>query len=102
MDPVDAPAAAAVAWGAVWGQTEAVTALQEAASDPAAMTHAWLITGPPGSGRSTLAYAFAAAEPDRFLVLDASRPAAELAAGIRARVAQLRSPGGAERVGAAD
>ena len=25
------------------------------------MTHAWLITGPPGSGRSTLAYAFAAA-----------------------------------------
>jgi len=61
MDPVDAPAAAAVPWGAVWGQTEAVTALQEAASDPAAMTHAWLITGPPGSGRSTLAYAFAAA-----------------------------------------
>src|SRR6187399_933379 len=59
----DAPAvtAADVPWGAVWGQTEAVTALQEAASDPAAMTHAWLITGPPGSGRSTLAYAFAAA-----------------------------------------
>jgi DNA polymerase-3 subunit delta' len=25
------------------------------------MTHAWLITGPPGSGRSNLAYAFAAA-----------------------------------------
>ena len=25
------------------------------------MTHAWLLTGPPGSGRSTLAYAFAAA-----------------------------------------
>jgi DNA polymerase-3 subunit delta' len=61
MDPVDAPATAAVPWGAVWGQTQAVTALQEAASDPAAMTHAWLITGPPGSGRSTLAYAFAAA-----------------------------------------
>jgi DNA polymerase-3 subunit delta' len=48
-------------WGDVWGQHEAVAALRDAASDPAAMTHAWLITGPPGSGRSTLAYAFAAA-----------------------------------------
>lgn len=51
----------AVPWGAVWGQDDAVAALQDAASDPAASTHAWLITGPPGSGRSTLAYAFAAA-----------------------------------------
>jgi len=48
-------------WGAVWGQDDAVAALQDAASDPAALAHAWLITGPPGSGRSTLAYAFAAA-----------------------------------------
>lgn len=48
-------------WGAVWGQDAAVNALAQAAADPAAMTHAWLITGPPGSGRSTLAYAFAAA-----------------------------------------
>ncbi|MCR2828487.1 DNA polymerase III subunit delta' [Microbacterium sp. zg.Y909] len=47
-------------WGDVWGQDEAVAQLQDAASDPASMTHAWLITGPPGSGRSTLAYAFAA------------------------------------------
>jgi dTMP kinase len=46
--------------------------------------------------------AIAAAEPDRFLVLDASRPAADLAEEIRARVTQLRSLGGAERVGAAD
>lgn len=50
-----------VPWGAVWGQRDAVQTLQDAASDPAALTHAWLITGPPGSGRSTLAYAFAAA-----------------------------------------
>jgi DNA polymerase-3 subunit delta' len=50
-----------VPWGAVWGQDAAVTVLQDAASDPASMTHAWLITGPPGSGRSTLAHAFAAA-----------------------------------------
>lgn len=64
VSTVGAPAAtapAAVPWGAVWGQHDAVTALQDAASDPAALTHAWLITGPPGSGRSTLAYAFAAA-----------------------------------------
>ena len=48
-------------WTDVWGQDEAVAALRAAASDPAALSHAWLITGPPGSGRSTLAYAFAAA-----------------------------------------
>lgn len=48
-------------WTDVWGQDDAVEALRTAASDPAALSHAWLITGPPGSGRSTLAYAFAAA-----------------------------------------
>ncbi|MCI4658276.1 DNA polymerase III subunit delta' [Cryobacterium zhongshanensis] len=32
-----------------------------ASSASASMTHAWLITGPPGSGRSNLAFAFAAA-----------------------------------------
>jgi DNA polymerase-3 subunit delta' len=53
-------------WGDVWGQDDAVRMLRAAAEDPAQLTHAWLITGPPGSGRSTLAYAFAAsliAEP---------------------------------------
>lgn len=53
--------AASFPWGDVWGQDAAVDTLREAASDPAALSHAWLITGPPGSGRSTLAYAFAAA-----------------------------------------
>jgi DNA polymerase-3 subunit delta' len=48
-------------WSEVWGQDVAVETLRQAASDPAALSHAWLITGPPGSGRSTLAYAFAAA-----------------------------------------
>lgn len=48
-------------WADVWGQDAAVDALRAAVSDPAALSHAWLITGPPGSGRSTLAYAFAAA-----------------------------------------
>ena len=51
-------------WEHLTGQPEATEALTAAAStDPgnASMTHSWLITGPPGSGRSNLAYAFAAA-----------------------------------------
>jgi len=48
-------------WGEVWGQDGAVATLAAAAHDPSALAHAWLITGPPGSGRSTLAHAFAAA-----------------------------------------
>lgn len=50
-----------------------VTAVTEGTAPPAAskMTHAWLFTGPPGSGRSTAARAFAAAlqctSPDRAL-----------------------------------
>ena len=45
----------------VVGQERAVAVLRRAASVPAAMTHAWLVTGPPGSGRSVAARAFAAA-----------------------------------------
>ncbi len=56
-----APTVHALPWAEVWGQDDAVAQLRAAASDPAQMSHAWLITGPPGSGRSTLAYAFAAA-----------------------------------------
>jgi DNA polymerase-3 subunit delta' len=48
-------------WDAVVGQADAVAVLRAATLDPAAMTHAWLITGPPGSGRSVAARAFAAA-----------------------------------------
>ena len=72
MDAATQPAAAGapdardaadlgVPWREVWGQDAAVATLRDAASDPASMTHAWLITGPPGSGRSILAHAFAAA-----------------------------------------
>lgn len=50
------------------GQSAAVDAVLAAARDAhrpdggvGVMTHAWLITGPPGSGRSNLAYAFATA-----------------------------------------
>ena len=59
----------------VVGQPEAVAALSDAVAvahgdsdlPAAAMTHAWLFTGPPGSGRSVAARSFAAALecPDR-------------------------------------
>lgn len=48
-------------WDDVVGQERALDSLKAAVSDLAAMTHAWLITGPPGSGRSHAARAFAAA-----------------------------------------
>jgi len=48
-------------WDGVVGQEQQVAPLQAAVRDPGAMTHAWLITGPPGSGRSSAARAFAAA-----------------------------------------
>lgn len=49
-------------WAELVGQDQAVATLQRAvAGGRHAMTHAWLITGPPGSGRSNAARAFAAA-----------------------------------------
>jgi DNA polymerase III subunit delta' len=48
-------------WSDVVGQPAVVAELQAAVAQPAAMTHAWLFTGPPGSGRSVAARAFAAA-----------------------------------------
>lgn len=47
-------------WSDVVGQPDAVGVLRRAA-EGGPMTHAWLLTGPPGSGRSTAARAFAAA-----------------------------------------
>ncbi len=49
-------------WDDVVGQPDAVAVLTRACARGAAgMTHAWLLTGPPGSGRSTAARSFAAA-----------------------------------------
>jgi DNA polymerase-3 subunit delta' len=51
-------------WDGLTGQDDAVAALRSAAEAPdgtGGMTHSWLITGPPGSGRSNVATAFAAA-----------------------------------------
>ncbi len=50
-------------WSEIIGQAEAVRVLEQAAAPGAEreLSHAWLITGPPGSGRSNLALRFAAA-----------------------------------------
>jgi DNA polymerase-3 subunit delta' len=49
-------------WADLIGQERSVEVLQRAvAGSHHAMSHAWLITGPPGSGRSNAARAFAAA-----------------------------------------
>jgi DNA polymerase-3 subunit delta' len=48
-------------WDEVVGQPLAVAQLLAAAAHHSATTHAWLFTGPPGSGRSVAARAFAAA-----------------------------------------
>ena len=43
------------------GQDDVVDQLRSAVADVSSLTHAWLLTGPPGSGRSVAARAFAAA-----------------------------------------
>jgi DNA polymerase III subunit delta' len=49
-------------WSELLGQPEAVSQLRQAVSNKdAGLQHAWLLTGPPGSGRSNAATAFAAA-----------------------------------------
>src|SRR5690606_28861081 len=56
-------------WDELTGQADAISVFRAAAESTAigapvgesSMTHSWLITGPPGSGRSNLAYAFATA-----------------------------------------
>jgi DNA polymerase-3 subunit delta' len=50
-------------WEDLTGQPEAIATFRaaSAAGEHGGMTHSWLITGPPGSGRSNLAFAFATA-----------------------------------------
>lgn len=70
MTAAPAPEVPSELWHEVVGQPELVTTLAHASADAArirlgesgpSMTHAWLLTGPPGSGRSTAARVFAAA-----------------------------------------
>ncbi|MEL4358304.1 MULTISPECIES: DNA polymerase III subunit delta' [unclassified Luteococcus] len=62
MTPAQQASAPPDLWSELVGQAKAVAVLKRAvAGDAHAMTHAWLVTGPPGSGRSNAARAFAAA-----------------------------------------
>ena len=74
-------------WSELTGQEPAIAVFRAAAAAAGEasqqMTHSWLITGPPGSGRSNLAYAFATAliagdpegdEPTRIQVGARSHP----------------------------
>lgn len=63
-------------WDDLTGQAEAIAIFRAAAEsgDEGSMTHSWLITGPPGSGRSNLAFAFATA------LLSPGTPEGDLAA----------------------
>ena len=61
LDPAAAaPAPAGGVWADVVGQDAAVAQFRRAASPGGSLAQAWLVTGPPGSGRSTAARAFAA------------------------------------------
>ena len=55
-----APSRTSSVWDGLVGQHRVVEVLRSAVDGPG-MTHAWLFTGPPGSGRSNAAVAFAAA-----------------------------------------
>lgn len=55
------PAANTGVWADIVGQPEVVATFQQAVVDPRGPGHAWLVTGPPGSGRSNAAVAMAAA-----------------------------------------
>jgi DNA polymerase-3 subunit delta' len=63
-------------WDDLTGQAEAIAIFRAAADggNEGSMTHSWLITGPPGSGRSNLAFAFATA------LLSPGTPEGDLAA----------------------
>lgn len=83
--------APALPWGDALGQDDAVEVLRRAASDPRQLAHGWLITGPPGSGRSTLARAFAAA-----LIASSDDDTAtmqQVLAGTHPDLTQLRTEG---------
>ena len=86
-------------WDALVGQSDVVEQLQRAVAaahetDPGPeMTHAWLITGPPGSGRSMAAVAFATALVCPDGGCGTCRACRDVASGVHSDVTIVRPEG---------
>ncbi|OZG62041.1 DNA polymerase III delta prime subunit [Bifidobacterium lemurum] len=79
-------------WDSIIGQQPVVDMLSHVASgDPKQITQSWLICGPPGSGRSNMARAFAAAleSPDHGLGGEMTRVSSQVLAGTHPDVTVL-------------
>lgn len=79
-------------WDSIVGQDQTVAQLKAIASgDHSALAQSWLICGPPGSGRSNLARAFAAAleSPDHGLSDNPTRVSQQVLAGTHPDVTVL-------------
>ena len=73
-------------WDSLVGQKPVIDMLSRIAQgDPSQITQSWLICGPPGSGRSNMARAFAAAleSPDHGMSAEPTRVSRCLPARIR-------------------
>lgn len=85
---------AGAVFGALAGQDAVVAELAAAASGgPGAITHAWLFTGPPGSGRSVAARSFAAAVLCDTHGCGACRSCRQVAVGSHADLLLVRPDG---------
>ena len=79
-------------WDSIVGQTQVVEQLKAVSSgDPKAIAQSWLICGPPGSGRSNVARAFAAAleSPDHGLGDEPTKTTKQVLAGTHPDVTVL-------------
>lgn len=79
-------------WDSIVGQTQVVEQLKAVSNgDPKAIAQSWLICGPPGSGRSNVARAFAAAleSPDHGLDDEPTKTTEQVLAGTHPDVTVL-------------
>ena len=79
-------------WDSLVGQKPAIDMLSRIAQgDPSQITQSWLICGPPGSGRSNMARAFAAAleSPDHGMSAEPTRVTQQVLAGTHPDVTVL-------------